>query len=63
MKIAIIGAGNVGATLGRRFAEAGNDVAFGVSKPEEFQEGDLAGPAVSIREAAADADAVLLAVP
>ena len=63
MKIAIIGAGNVGATLGRRFAEAGHTVAFGVQRPEEYAEADLAGPATAVTEAAEDADAVLLAVP
>jgi 8-hydroxy-5-deazaflavin:NADPH oxidoreductase len=30
MKIAVIGAGNVGGTLGRRFVGAGHDVVFGV---------------------------------
>ena len=35
MKIAIIGAGGVGATLGRAFAERGNDVAFGVRRPDD----------------------------
>lgn len=30
MKIAIIGAGNVGGTLGRRFVEAGHEIRFGV---------------------------------
>ena len=33
MKIAILGAGSVGSTLGRRFAEAGHTIAFGVRKP------------------------------
>lgn len=34
MRIAIIGSGNVGGTLGRRWAELGHDVAFGVRHPE-----------------------------
>lgn len=63
MKIAIIGAGNVGSTLGRRFVEAGHEVTFGVPKPEEHQDGNLAGPATTVTEAAATADAILLAVP
>ncbi len=39
MKIAIIGAGNVGGTLGKRWAAAGNDVLFGVRDParEKYQ--------------------------
>ncbi len=63
MKIAIIGAGNVGATLGRRFAEIGHTVNFGVPRPEEYADSELAGPAMAVADAATDADAVLLAVP
>lgn len=63
MKIAIIGAGNVGATLGSRFAEVGHSVKFGVPRPDEYADARLAAPAVSVAEATSDADAVLLAVP
>lgn len=63
MKIAIIGAGNVGATLGSRFIEVGHNVTFGVNKPADYSDGRLAGPAMSVTDAAADADAILLAVP
>ena len=63
MKIAIIGAGNVGATLGRRFAEIGHTITFGVPRPDEYADADLAGPAMAVANAAKDADAVLLAVP
>jgi predicted dinucleotide-binding enzyme len=63
MKIAVIGAGNVGATLGRRFSDAGHEVTFGVPEPQEHRDGNLAGPIASVREAAAGAEAVLLAVP
>lgn len=69
MKIAIIGAGNVGGTLGRRWAAVGHDIVFGVRDPtrEKYQglvmqtagRGRLAGNA----EACAAADAVLLATP
>ncbi|MBL8360784.1 MAG: NADPH-dependent F420 reductase [Rubrivivax sp.] len=69
MKIAIIGAGNVGGTLGKRWAAAGHDIAFGVRDParEKYQglvmqtagRGRLATNA----EACRDADAVLLATP
>ena len=33
MKIAIIGAGNVGGTLGRAWVKAGHEVMFGVRDP------------------------------
>lgn len=33
MRIAVVGAGNVGGTLGRRWAELGHDVRFGVREP------------------------------
>jgi hypothetical protein len=69
MKIAIIGAGNVGGTLGRRWAALGHDIVFGVRDParEKYQglvqqtggRGRLAANA----EAVAGADAVLLATP
>ena len=41
MKIAILGMGNVGRVLGRRWVEAGHEVVFGVRKGEE----NLAGHA------------------
>lgn len=63
MKIAVIGAGNVGATLGRRFVEVGHAVTFGVPRPDEYKNAQLSGSAVTVREAAADADLVVLAVP
>lgn len=37
MKIAIIGAGNVGKTLGKRFAENGHEIFYGVRDTEEFE--------------------------
>ena len=41
MKIAIIGAGNVGKTLGQRFAEVGHEVMFGVRDPHAQKVKDL----------------------
>ncbi len=37
MRIAILGAGNVGGGLGRAFAAAGHDVVFGVRDPESVK--------------------------
>lgn len=68
MKIAVIGAGNVGGTLGRRWSDAGHEVVFGVRDPQADKILDLlarcdgrasaAAPAV----AAAEADVIVLAV-
>jgi 8-hydroxy-5-deazaflavin:NADPH oxidoreductase len=68
MNIGIIGSGNVGGTLGTRWAKAGNCVTFGTRKPESKEMQDLvakAGPtarAASTPEAA-KADILLLAMP
>jgi 8-hydroxy-5-deazaflavin:NADPH oxidoreductase len=69
MKIAVIGAGNVGGTLGRRWAVAGHEVAFGARDPAEARLAALvreSGPsarAASVPEAAQDAAVVVLTVP
>lgn len=68
MRIAVIGTGNVGATLGRRFAEVGHDVVFGTRHPEgeRAQAAMAAAPGTSARppeDAVAGADLVVLAVP
>lgn len=69
MKIAVIGAGNVGGTLGRRWAALGHEVVFGVRDParEKYQglvtqTGGRARLATN-REACQGAGAVLLATP
>ena len=69
MKIAIIGAGNVGGILGRRWAALGHEVIFGVRDPtrEKYrglvtQTGGRARLAGN-REACTGAGAVLLATP
>ena len=54
MRIAVIGAGNVGGSLGRRWAERGHDVRFGVRQPSEKGE-------VGIAEAVRGVDVVVLA--
>jgi 8-hydroxy-5-deazaflavin:NADPH oxidoreductase len=67
MKIGILGAGNIGGGLGRRWVAAGHQVRFGVRDPEraaalvvECGGGASAG---SIAEAAAFGEVVVLAVP
>ena len=60
MKIGIIGAGNVGSTLGRRWAEGGHKILYGVRNPADEKYESLQGHAqiVSMKEAAATADIV-----
>ncbi len=55
-KIAVIGAGNIGRTLGGKWAAAGHDVVYGVRSP------DATGTA-AVADAVADAEVVVLAVP
>jgi 8-hydroxy-5-deazaflavin:NADPH oxidoreductase len=69
MQIAIIGAGNVGGTLGRRWAQNGHEVIFGVRDPhstkvqEVLRAAGARAHATSVREAAAAATCVVLATP
>lgn len=69
MKIAVIGAGNLGGTLGKRWAKAGHEVVFGVPDPTNAKLTALvreSGPkarAASVPEAAREAAVVVLAVP
>lgn len=64
MKVAVIGAGNIGGTIGRAWAASGHQVRFGVQSPSKYD--DLAGAGVTVTtvsEAIEGADAVLFAVP
>jgi len=70
MRIAILGAGNVGGTLGRRWAEARHDVRFGVRRPEAGADAVKGGEGlpsrcsvVSPAEAVKEANVVVLATP
>jgi hypothetical protein len=56
MKIAVIGAGTIGRTLGGAWATAGHDVVYGVRSPG-------APGTTSIPDAVAGAEVVVLAVP
>ncbi len=61
MKIGIIGSGNVGGTLGRRWARNGHDVMFSVREGRPAAPGGL--PGGSVREVAEASDLLLLATP
>ncbi|MDZ7629888.1 MAG: NAD(P)-binding domain-containing protein [Gemmatimonadaceae bacterium] len=64
--IGIIGAGRVGATLGRRFRDAGHTVVHGVRSPEDPKHAALITERVhvdTIASAVARADVALLATP
>lgn len=56
MKIAVIGAGNIGRTLGGKWTAAGHEVVYGVRRPDE------PGTA-AVADAVAGAGVVVLAVP
>lgn len=61
MRIAVIGTGNIGSTLGGRWRAAGYDVVYG----SRTVSGDGPGgaPLMDVGEAIAGADVVLLAIP
>jgi len=67
MKIAVIGCGNVGSTLGRRWALKGHDLIFGVRNPEKdkvvatLEACEGKARATSIKEAAAEAEVIVYA--
>ncbi len=69
MKISILGAGNVGGTLGRAWARKGHDVFFGVPSPGEAKTQELLttigskARAGTVAEAAAAGDVIVLATP
>ncbi|MBV8391897.1 MAG: NADPH-dependent F420 reductase [Alphaproteobacteria bacterium] len=63
MKIAVIGAGNVGRALAGRFARAGHEVAFGVRNPSDAKHAALEASRKTPREAAAAAEIVVLCTP
>jgi 8-hydroxy-5-deazaflavin:NADPH oxidoreductase len=66
MKVAIIGAGNVGKALGQSISRAGHDVTIAAKHPESARAAaqDIGAEAASSpAEAVTDADVVVLAVP
>ena len=63
MNITILGAKDVGSTLGRRFSEVGHTVKFGVRSPEDYAGSDLTGPVDTVTNAVSDAEIIVLALP
>ncbi|HEY6023724.1 MAG TPA: NAD(P)-binding domain-containing protein [Pseudolabrys sp.] len=69
MKIAIIGAGNVGGALGANWAQKGHDVIFGVRDPKAEKTQALLrmigakARAATVAEAAGSADMIVLSTP
>ena len=66
MKIGIIGAGNIGSTLARRFRAVGHDVAIANSRgPQSLQElaAETGAHAVTLREAPRGRDVVVVTIP
>ena len=65
MKIAIIGSGNIGGTLGRHWAHVGHEVMFSSRNPEKLapMAKEVGAKIGTIKEAAAFGDVVLLAIP
>ena len=64
MKIAVIGTGFIGGTLGRALAASGHAVRFGSRHPDDDDvAGDGAATVTSVTDAVASVDVVILAVP
>ena len=69
MKIAIIGAGNVGGSLGKAWAKVGHNIIFGVRNPGQgntqppLAEIGVSATAVTLPDAARSADIIVLATP
>jgi 8-hydroxy-5-deazaflavin:NADPH oxidoreductase len=61
MRIAVIGTGHIGGTLGQRWQAAGHDVVYG--SRQGAGEGPGGAPMLPLADALTGADAVLLAVP
>ncbi|OBH07176.1 dinucleotide-binding enzyme [Mycobacterium sp. E2699] len=62
MKIAIIGAGNVGRALGAAWG-VGHDVSYGVRNPDDPKFSDLGAPVAANEAAAGGSDVVVLCTP
>ncbi len=64
MRVAVIGTGNIGGTIGRAFARAGNDVVFGSRSPGNDRVAQDTGARVAdVATALNGAEVVALALP
>jgi 8-hydroxy-5-deazaflavin:NADPH oxidoreductase len=61
MRIAVIGTGHIGGTLGGKFVAAGHEVVYGSRRAEGEGPGDA--PIRAVGEALTDAEVVVLALP
>jgi 8-hydroxy-5-deazaflavin:NADPH oxidoreductase len=62
MRIAVIGTGNIGGTLGEKWRGAGHDVVYG-SRTASADGGPAGAAVLTVGQAIDGADAVLLAIP
>jgi predicted dinucleotide-binding enzyme len=62
MRVAVIGTGNIGTTVGAALTRGGQDVVYGSRHPDT-SDVPAGGVAVSVAQALDGADAVLLAIP
>lgn len=65
MRVAIVGTGVIGTTIGRRWQESGHEVVYGARDPDSGHSSERMGGASiqTIAEAMQDSDAVLVAIP
>jgi predicted dinucleotide-binding enzyme len=63
MKIAVIGAGNVGRALGKVWLAKGHEVRFGVPEPGSEKYRDLQPAVDTLSKAASGAEVVVMAIP
>jgi 8-hydroxy-5-deazaflavin:NADPH oxidoreductase len=63
VKIAIIGAGSVGSTLGAAWGRRDHDITYGVRQPDTAKYASLGAPVTTNAEAVRGADVVVLCTP
>lgn len=63
MRLAIIGAGSVGTTLGKAWQRRGHEVTYGVRNPDDEKYSALGADVTTNDRAAADAEVVVLCTP
>jgi hypothetical protein len=65
LKVAVIGTGNIGGTLGRAISRGGHDVTIGTRRPAEAAQaaGDTQATVSDIPSALGSADIIVLALP